>query len=428
MLRDDPDNPQAAFILALCLMRRGQYETAYHVTRSVGGYTDLPQIKHNLAHCLAEMGQMKPAEHFFLEAIKGQETPEAWSSLASVYAKLGDWPAAVNSAEKALAINPDHKDAKWNASLAMLALKRWDNGWDWWDTAIGTRMRPLPKWLGSDLKPWAGEKDAILLVTGEQGLGDEIMFASQMPDLIAYMGGADRIYMAVEKRLVGLFSRSFGVYCADRTEAGLRLMVGMPPPTHYIPIGSLGRMFRLSDDHFPGTPYLKPDPQRVTMWKALLASLGPGKKVGINWEGGVPSTGYAVRSFQAIDWAHAWKPGLVFVSLNHKDKQGYQAQRFYEITGIPLHHFGYVHSQDYDDTAALVAALDEVATVTTTVAHLAGALGKRVHVYVPPRPQWRYGLTGNRCLWYRSMKLYRQTKNYMPGYGFMPFDDIRDAM
>lgn len=410
-------------------MRGNRFEAAYHVTRSVGSLVDLPQVKHNLAHCLTEMGQLKRAETLFTEALSRESTKEGWSSLASVHAKLGRWNEAVECAEKSLAIDPNYRDAKWNASLAMLALRRWKKAWDWWDAAIGTKMRPLPKWLGSDLKAWNGERGATLLITGEQGLGDEIMFASMLPDVIRMVGDPEKVYLAVDPRLVGLFGRSFpGVHVVERTGKGLRLREGMPPPTHHIPFGSLGRLFRLSDDQFPGTPYLKADPMRVTMYKALLEQFGPGKKVGVNWEGGIPSTNYSQRSFQAIDWAHAWKPGLVFVSLNHRDKTGAAAARFYEITGIPMHHVPFAHSADYDDTAALVEALDEVATVTTTVAHLAGALGKRVHVYVPPQPQWRYGIGSKRCLWYKSMRLYRPTNVFVPGYGFLPFDEIRDAL
>ena len=253
-MRDDPDNPQAAFILALCLMRGGQFEAAYHVTRSVAGYVDLPQITHNLAHCLAEMGVMPQAKALFHKSIAKNPTPEGWSSLASVHAKLGEWPDAVAAAEEALKLDPKHRDAKWNASRAMLALRRWRPGWEWWDETIGTKMRPIPKWLGTDLKPWNGEPDAILLITGEQGLGDEIMFASMIPDVLKTIGDPGRVYLASDKRLVGLFARSFGVHTVDRAAEGLLLRNGMKPPTHHIMLGSLGRIYRLADDAFPGKP------------------------------------------------------------------------------------------------------------------------------------------------------------------------------
>ena len=411
-------------------MRDGRYEAAYHVTRSVSINNNRSQVKHNLGHCLAEMNHIERARDMFLESISDEPSAEGWSSLASCYAKLGRFLDAVNAADEALKIKPEHNDAKWNASLAMLALRRWKRGWEWWDAALGTRMRPFPKWLGTDLPTWGLEQDAVLLITGEQGLGDEIMFASMLPDVIKVLGDPGRVYLAPEHRLCGLFRRSFpGIHVAARDKVtGYKLEPGMPTPTHHIAMGSLGRLFRNLDTTFPGSPYLTADPARVIMWEALLSTLGPGKKVGINWEGGVDSTGYARRSFQAIDWMHAWKTGIVFVNLNHKDANGDAARLMQEVSGIAVHSFPFVHSDDYDDTAALVAALDEVATVTTTVAHLAGALGKPVHVYVPPQPQWRYGLAGRNCLWYKSMRLYRQTKTYQPGYGFMPFNEIRDAL
>lgn len=410
-------------------MRDNDYPTAYHVTRSIAGLVDMPQVRHNIAHCLAEMNHTEAALDLFLEAIKHAPTAEGWSSVASCYAKESRYAEAVQAAEAALKINPEYRDAKWNASLAMLALRRWRRGWEWWDMAIGTKMRPLPKWLGTDLKPWHRERDAVLLITGEQGLGDEIMFGSMLDDVIRDLGDPSRLYLATEHRLVNLFMRSFpGIHAAPRDADGFRLPEGAPAPTHHIAFGSLGRFYRLADDAFPGRAYLQADPQRVAMYKALLDTFGPGKKVGINWEGGVPSTGMAQRSFEAIMWANAWKPGIEFVSLNHKDRDGRQAKRFYDITGIRLHHVPFVHSEDYEDTAALVDALDCVASVTTTVVHLAGALGKKALVYVPANPAWRYGLTGSRCVWYKSMRLFRPTETFIPGYGFLPFDDIRAAI
>lgn len=405
-----PESPQAAYVLASCHLRVGRAETAYYVFRYIQKFKDFdgPQLWTSIGSCLAEMGRLEDAEKWYQKAMIAP-TPALCSSFASVYTKKGQPEKAVDLALRALTLDPECITAKWNGALALLKLRRWAQGWEWYDALLGHKERPEPPALNGVVLPmWEG-KGGTVLIHGEQGLGDEIMFASILPDAIA---NADKVVCAVDPRLIGLFQRSFpeALFVSRKGKD-----IVLPEPvefTHRLALGSLGRLFRRSDSDFPGVAYLKPHPDRVVMYRALLDSLGEGKKYGIMWKGGVGGLDESERALdlnelEPLFGSHHW------VSLNHLSTADAETQRFYDITGNKIHHWSFaVRSADYDDTAALVSALDGVVCVTGTVGHLAGALGVPAHVLVPRMPQWRYGHEGDSLPWYKSMKLYRQGESW----------------
>jgi tetratricopeptide (TPR) repeat protein len=204
-----PEEPRAAFILGNCHMKAKRPQTAYYLYRYIQkfpAYRDSPQLFDQIGMALAEMGSIKEAEGWYLKSDAKGGTTCTYASLASLYTKMGDPQKAVESAEKALKLSPDNQEAKWNGSLALLKLKQWRKGWEWYDTTLGTPIRPKPPSLnGIELPTWEGEGGNVLIY-GEQGLGDEIMFASILPDAIKK---ANRVVCAVDPKLIGLFSRSF---------------------------------------------------------------------------------------------------------------------------------------------------------------------------------------------------------------------------
>jgi hypothetical protein len=153
----------------------------------------------------------------------------------------------------------------------------------------------------------------------------------------------------------------------------------------------LGALFRPDAESFPRKPYLKADPDRVLMWKALWAAKGK-PAVGIAWTGGLKSTGSDVRSVGLKDMQAILGIDAHFVSLQYKD-----ASR--EIAGTKVHQYNETLSKDYDNTASLVASLDAVVSVPTSVAHLAGALGVPTVALKAPASCWKYaaGLPFHPC-------------------------------
>ena len=171
-------------------------------------------------------------------------------------------------------------------------------------------------------------------------------------------------------------------------------------------------MLRNRQEDFPRHGgYLRAAPDRTAAWKARLAALGPGLKVGLSWQGGTQLSRSALRSLTLDRLLPVLRvDGVHFVDLQYTDTARERAALERE-RGISVVHWPEAIT-DYDETAALVAALDLVVSVCTAVVHLTGALGRPAWVMTPFSPEWRYGRAGGSMAWYPSVRLIRQT-----GYG-----------
>jgi tetratricopeptide (TPR) repeat protein len=331
-----------------------------------------------------------------------------WSSLLI---SKGDFVAAEPMARRALKYRPDKQKAKANLGMACLGLRLWKEGWPLYDAIIGfdnSRRKIQYK----DESAWDGSAGKRVVVYGEQGLGDEISFASMVPDLARVSAS---VVLDCTDRLAGLFRRSFPnvtVY-GTRWESGLGWDNKHAEIDASVSVGGLGKFFRNSEEDFPGTPYLVADPERVAMWKALFGKQGK-PVIGIAWSGGVPWTGDRYRQWTLDQLAPVMRSvDAVWVSLQYKDA-GKEIAAFTSANpDIDLRQYSFgTLTSDYDDTAAMVEALDLVFTMQTAVVHLAGGLGKDCMAFVPKGSQWRYGTNERSLPWYKSVKLYRQAEDW----------------
>lgn len=333
---------------------------------------------------------------------------------------------ALEYAEKSLAIKPGQPEALETLGYAKLMLGDFKAGWGGYEAMIQPYMGgPTWEWQkGRKIKPlgdepyWKGEKQGRLYIKGEQGVGDEISFASILPDAAK----DNEIIFDCDPKLAGLFKRSF----PNVEVHGTRHTKNKPWKDYRqidygCLIGTLASRYRTQATDFPGTPYLVADPQRRLQWRSLLDTL-PGKKIGIAWTGGLTSTFTHRRSLALETLLPILKTeGVSWVSLQYKDPSG-EISRFTRRHKIPVHHWARAaESQDYDDQAALVAELDAVVTVTTAIVHLSGALGVPCYVLVPSKPRWFYQLSGSTLPWYSSVRMFRQTDHW-------PMDSVRQAL
>ena len=354
----------------------------------------------------------KEGEACFLKSLaRNPNNAMALNNLSQLYVNTGQPQMAINCAEKAIRLDPDLKDAPYNMGLAKLQLGDW-SGWDHYDWQLGPH-KPRKERVYGIVPRWTGVKGLKIVAYGEQGIGDEISFASCIPDLMK----DNEVIIECDARLQGLFGRSFPNAKVYGTRSKDRIYWYHDHEIDAsVAFGSLPGFFRRKDEDFPGTPYLKPDPERCVMFRALLDSLDePGKprkkKVGISWAGGKKDTGSLRRSMLLYDLMPILRQDATFISLQYRD-----AEEVVDIEehGIKVHHWPWaVQSKDYDNTAALVSELDLVITVTQSVVHLAGALGVPCWVLTPKEPMWRYRLSGSDFLWAKSVKLYRQTKEWV---------------
>jgi len=332
---------------------------------------------------------------------------ELYDNRGTAFLELGRLKDALASYDRALALRPDLTLAAFHRSLIHLQLGDYRNGWDKYELRrlekdYHAQPDVYPRWEGALL---AGR---TLLISREQGLGDEIMFASCLPQMVEM---AKHCLIECEPRLVGLFRRSFptATVYASTPDGSLPQEIAARDPDFATPAGSVPRFIRRDLGEFPRHQgYLKADPVRVARWGERLAQLGPSLNVGVSWTGGVRKTRRALRSISLEQWLPLLRtPGVRFVSLQYTADAGSAVAALHRQHGVRIEHWAEA-IDDYEETAALVCALDLVVSVCTAAIHLGGALGRPVWVMAPYSPEWRYGFSGDTMPWYPSVKIFRQ--------------------
>lgn len=384
-LRLDPENFQATLGLGNALLLQSRYRDAAEVLR------DALTLNSQSSKAITSLGI-------------------ALLDLAESHDVSGNVDAAKALYEEALALRPAEADVRFQYARFLLRHGDYANGWKFYESRLAgdDGQGGIANRQAMGKPRWRGERTAgTLLIVGEQGIGDEMMFASTFPDALRDVG---HCIIACDERLVPLFSRSFPQATVDGTMRGKKegegsSSVPAKPFDYWISAGSLPGLYRGSVDKFPGrTGYLVADEGRTARWRERLAALGPGLKVGVSWRGGTAgSTKSARRSLTLSQLQPVLSmPGVQFVSLQYGDCQK-------EIAGSPIHHWQEA-IDDYEETAALVAALDLVITVCTAVVHLAGGIGKRTWVMTPVAAAAAYGTQDSSMVWYPQVKLFRQQK------------------
>lgn len=330
------------------------------------------------------------------------------ANIAATYVQQGKARETVEWADKALALDPEHKIASISKSFGCLALGRWEAGWEraayLYGDHLTIRVYNPPE---KEEPMWDGSPGKTVVIQADQGLGDVIMFSQMIPEVIKI---SKKVIIETDPRLVSLFQRNFpeaDVYGTldKRTDVDWPSKYEIDAHIH---ISFLGRFYRKADADFPKTVYLKPDPQKVAKWQQWLCNL-PRPWVGIAWRGGIQRTNEASRSMKLEELAPVMDRGGSFICLAYQDV-GLEVARW-NIANHAQVLMPFPDEDDYDDTVALISALDEVVTVTTTVAHVCGAIGKSASVLVNQSPQWRYCYGGDHLVWYPdSLTLYRQAK------------------
>ncbi len=375
---------------------------------------DEPMVWNNLGLCYQEGSDKQQGETCYYRALKlDPDDALAHCNLGVLYTNLAQPTKALRHLNVAIEHDPGLAEAYYNRALANVALGNYKEGWADYDAILAAGKIRKERIFGM-VPRWNGAEGKTIIAYGEQGIGDEISFASCIPDLAKN----NKVIVECNPRLWGLFKRSFGLethgtrfhemipWLNDQKTGTLRKIDGA------VAFGSLPQFYRNSVEEFPGKPYLIADPERRLQWKALLEALGPKMKVGIAWTGGNKNTGKERRSVGLEDLMPILKQDATFISLQYMDAPEVIALE--RDHGIKVHHWKHaLQTDDMDDTAALIAELDLVITVQTAVVHMCGALGQTCWAMLPKEPRWFYGITGETMPWYESIKLYRQKHNWV---------------
>ena len=411
VLNEQPERPEALFLsgvilreqrmigLALCSFRRALAEDQSQI-----------QLWMHYAATLHDLCRYDEAREAFERITKSiPEDPMPWANIAAGYIQQGKARQSIENADKALALDPENHIAHVSRAFACLALGRWSEAWKHKQYLYGGQLN-VRVYRGADNEEpeWNGTPGQTVVVQCDQGLGDQIMFAQCLHDLIRV---SKKVIIECSHRMVPMMARNFPAADVYGTlKEGTQTWAADYDIDAHIHISFLGKFFRNKDADFPRVPYLKPDAQTVKKWKDWLAQF-PGRHTGLSWKGGVPHTQRHLRSLDLQDLAPIMEQGGSFFDLsyanNDREVALWNLQGKAQVIKPPI------DERNFDDTIAFLAALDDVVTVTTTAAHVCGAIGRHAYVLVPSVAQWRYAYhyaDGTELVWYPqgSTVLYRQ--------------------
>jgi Tfp pilus assembly protein PilF len=351
-----------------------------------------------IGNALFQQGNLEPACDAYRRALALREDlAGVHSNLGLALADLGQLEIAMKHYRRAIELNPDSADAHNNISLALLLQGQFAEGWmhhEWrWRVQglpIGVRHFERPPWRGEPLN------EARILLHAEQGAGDTVQFVRYAP-LVVARGG--RVLLEVQPELKRFMLTMSGV------EQVISRGDPIPVFTRHCPLLSLPLVFGTELDTIPSeVPYLRPDANELENWNARFR-IFPGLHVGLVWGGRPEHRVDRKRSIPLAAFAPlATVDNVVYFSLQ---KGPAAAQITEPPAGLVLHDIA-ADLNDFADTAAAIAALDLVITVDTSVAHVAGALGKRVWILLPHVPDWRWLLDREDSPWYPTARLFRQ--------------------
>ena len=368
---------------------------------------DCIEAHYNLGNVLLRQEKLDEAKACYERTIElDPDCIAAHNDLATILYEHGDLDGARYHYEYALRLNPEYH-ANWNYALYQLLQGDFENGWknyEWrWETEARERDFAHPEWDGS---PLAGKR---ILVFAEQGVGDEIMFAQCLPEIIDQ---AAECLVECNPRLVPLFARSFpkAKVLARPIDTMLDESGCLPGIDLQAALDSLPRYLRANLDAFPQPEsYLHPNAQLREKWQSRFAELGAGLKVGISWRGGNKKATRRVRSSTLDRWADLFAvEGVHFINLQYGDCRQ-EIEDAHESLGVRIHDWEDADPlKDMDNFAAQISALDLVISIDNSTVHMAGSLGIPTWVLLPTPPDWRWMLDREDTPWYPSLRLLRQ--------------------
>jgi tetratricopeptide (TPR) repeat protein len=438
----NPQSPKAHNNLGVALHELNDLMAAFKCFRqAIDLDPDYAEAYNNMGSVFRDENHLEGATASYQKAIDlAPQLADAHNNLGSVMQRQGDYDGALGCFEQALALNPnfppalanmgvishrknrqqeamaffqralandaEYAEAHFNISEVLLLTEPnlrpgWEEHyWRWRKHEFRLQWRDfgVPEWDGSD------PSGKNIAVWGEQGIGEEIMYAGMIPDLL---NSDASVVIECEPRLAPLFQRSFPTaQCLERT---------LQPPSYtgrldlQIASGDLGGVYRTEVDDFPANPsYLIADAERRELLRSRYQKQSTGPLVGLSWFSRNPEIGWE-KSIDLEDWRPLLEvPGVTFVDLQYGDTKVLR-EAFRGETGIEIIHDDAVDQlADLDAFAAQVAAMDLVISISNTTVHMAGALGVPTWVLLSEVPLWRWFQDREDSPWYPSVRLFRQ--------------------
>ena len=411
----NPENEEIQNDLGNALTELGHFQQAVHAYHKVVKITpNNPNAYYNLGNTFRELGQLQQAIEAYGEALAlNPNDAEIYNNLGTALQASGQLHQAARTYHQAIEkLQGECERAHYNLGTLQLLTGDFKNGWQqyqwrWKCDDFPSENRPFhqPSWNGSN--PSA----KTILVWAEQGIGDEIMFASMLNDL---RQSNANIMVECEQRLISLFQRSFPdirFFC--RTNPPDQQLLN-PNIDYQISMGSLGQWLRTDLDSFKQgqSYYLTACPDKTAELRNKYQQLASGRKlVGISWKSTDISQRRAKSKSTSLEyWASVLsQPNCYFINLQYGDIET-EVAKFESDTNLKVYQDKEIDPLvNLDGFAAQISALDLVISTSNTTVHMAGALGKRVWTLLPHIPDWRWTLDREDALWYPAMRLFRQS-------------------
>ena len=415
-----PDCPQGANNLACALRDLHDFQGAIDVlTPAITANPALAMLWNTLATVLIARGETAAAMPFLDEALRLEPAfAKARYTRSNARLEFGDVEGALADGDAAMASAESPNDLammRFARAQMLLVVGRVAEGWEAYETRFDPQFSGRLSFV-IDRPIWTPQTELAgksLLLIGEQGLGDEVMFANYLPDLIQALGPKGQLSVALEPRLISLFQRSFptaafsahATYKLDGHDLRAAPDVDESTIDLWAPLASPLRRFRPTLEAFPDRDsFMTADPARTEHWRRILAEL-PGRKVGILWKS-LKLDGARLREFSPFErWRKVLSaPGISFVNLQYGDCDAEIAHareafgvNIWRPPGIDL-------KMDLDDLAALCSALDLVLGPANATSNIAGACGAPVWLISTPVAWPRLGT--DRYPWYPRTRVF----------------------
>lgn len=409
-LNEDPERAEALFLMGHVLRQQGNPGIALPLlAKALAKEQKVVNVWMSYGACLHDLNRWDEAIKAFQVALKlspFDDMPHA--NIAGSLVQMGRWRDAIMAADEAFKYNPENYIAKIAKTFACLGLGRWDEAFKLADYLYGHHLDVRVYRDKDNEEPtWDGTKGQTVVVQCDQGLGDIVMFSQLIPRL---QEDCKDVILETVPRMAPLLARTFpGTYVYPTIKE-----VGFDWPKRHqidahIHISHLGKFYMQTDKDFKRTAYLKPHEGMQRKWLDMLEQY-PKPWIGIAWQGGIPATQKAWRSIELTDYAPVLAKAGTFVDMSYHDSKREVAA--WNIANKKQIVYPSIRDDAYDATVALASVLDDVVTVTTTLAHVRGALGMPAKVLVPEVPTWRYAyrMPDESMIWYPpdSVRLYRR--------------------
>lgn len=462
LMMKEPDNWLFLMWMAGILNRLGEYPIAISLLYRAAQLTgeSRADIHNNIGGMYRRLNRNDRALEEFMEGLKSKpDDPDILNNMATLYVNEGDPVTGEEYIKKALLINPGKPHPHWNNSLLQLEQENFGVGFSEYVWGHVTKDRPAKQYIdrrGRSVPWWYGQHVRTLVVFGEQGVGDEVMFLSMVSDIRLF---CDKLILDVHPRLENLLKRTFSCD-KDITIYGTRKEWDKIPDwgvEHEMDakasLGTCAKYMRSNIALFPGTGFIKPNIEMTEEASRLIPGDGP--LVGVAWIGGVMSTRKDQRAIPLDTLEPIFRsiPDARLLSLQYTNNKD-DCDRFYDKTGIRIHHFpewtetmfnqfydvlspegtfigrykdkdqakismsGVPGSKlelvagpafDLDRLFSMINACRAVVTVNQSNVWFGGALGKPIFTLTPAKCAWRYGSRRRDTVWFKSVMQYRQT-------------------